>query len=149
MMKTSILEQVINDKNVSSQFIDEASKLAKSIEERVTYETPVSVSMKTLLSNAAEYNGRKVLLTDDVIVYNVDRERQMLSVWLADDENEWFGYDYSFGLEIYYGNLSNPSTWGSISAADFIKLTSIGGKFKIYANRRNEGYIDAEYLKKG
>ena len=48
-----------------------------------------------------------------------------------------------------YGNLSNPSTWGSISAADFIKLTSIGGKFKIYANRRNEGYIDAENLKKG
>lgn len=140
-----LLEQVINDKNVSSQYINEASKLAKNIEKRVAYETAESVSMIWLLTDATEYNGKKVSLIEDVIVRSVDRERKMLYVCLADDEN-YVGYDSSFYMEIYYGNLENASKWGSISSGDHIKLTSVRGRFKIYANRKNEGYIDAEYL---
>ena len=140
-----ILGNIADNDKISKQYINEAQGIKNSISEIVKYETPVNASVQDLLSDAIYYSNRKVILTSDVIVASVDRERKMLLVYPVSD-NTSLGYDYSFPLEIYYGALSNQSRWGSISSNDDTELNYIKGRFKIYSNRNNSGYIEAEDL---
>ena len=140
-----ILNSIVNNDKISKQYIDEAQIIKNNISEIVKYETPVQASIQDLLTNAEYYNMRKITLTTDVVVTSVDRERKMLYTCAVSDDDV-LGYDYSFAIEIYYGNMSNQSRWGSLSANDKIKLNFVSGRFKIYANRNNSGYIDAESI---
>lgn len=140
-----ILGSIVGNDKISTQYVNEAKTIKDSISEIVKYETPIYVSIQDLLSDATYYNNRKVNLTTNVIVTAVDRERKMLLVCPVSD-NSSLGYDYSFSLEIYYGTLSNQSKWGSISSNDDVELNYVSGRFKIYANRSNSGYIEAESI---
>ncbi len=140
-----ILNSIVNNDKISKEYIDEAQSIKDSISEIVAYETPIRASIQELLTNATNYSNRKVILTTDVIVVGVDRERQMLITSPVSSDSA-LGYDYSFSLEIYYGNMSNQSRWGSLSSNDKVKLNYVDGRFKIYANRNNSGYIDAKSI---
>ena len=140
-----ILNSIVNNDKISKQYINEAKGIKNNISKIVEYETPVSASIQDLLTDAEYYNMRKITLTTDVVVTSVDRERKMLYTCAVSDDDV-LGYDYSFAIEIYYGNMYNQSRWGSLSAKDKIKLNFVSGRFKIYSNRNNSGYIDAESI---
>lgn len=135
-----LLDKVIES---NTEYSAEAKEFSEKIAAQVELDTPKRLSVSDLLSSGAEYRGQMVRVTDKLLVVNIDHERQMLVVWPMDGEYA----DSSFPMEIYYGNLSNASKWGKTSISPEAPVyVTVSGRYKIYANRKNIGYIEADSL---
>ena len=106
----------------------------KALKEQLTERKPISVDIKTLLSNASKYSLKYVAISEPLIIIEVDRERKTLIVCLENDS--------SFRIEVRYDNANITKDWGMVSSNDQIKV-KVSGIFTIYADRNNTGYIEA------
>lgn len=141
----SSLSQLLYHKKISDEIRSEAEKLKESIATQVELERPIYAGLTQLASDAGSYHMRNVIMSTDCVIFDVDREREFL--YLCPVSDGALGYDYSFILGVHYGKLSDKSKWGSISTSgDLTKIQRVEGIFKIYSNRINEGYIEAEYI---
>lgn len=106
--------------------------------------TPESVSLKTLLANAADYNGKYVVITDDLRVLHNDLENRIYSTRLSTGPL-FVNYDSSFSLNIYYSYLDDANEWAELSTKDCPAIRA-EGIFRIYENKQNTGYLEAKKL---
>lgn len=139
----SLLKKVI-DGHASPQYVQQAQQLSDGIAKQVEFETPLYVTVEDLSVDALKYLGRKIEISDRLLVISVDRERQMLYTCPISSGDT---VDYDFPIEIYYGKMSNSSDWGRISRNDKVKI-KVQGRFRIYANQKNSGYCEATSISK-
>lgn len=137
----TILAKIINSNNISEIYKNEAQQIRDSI----AYKIPQYVSLMDLLTYATDYNMREVKLVEDIIAVNVDRERQMILTYPV-SEDSTYGFDTSKAFYIDYRNLSDKTKWSNVSPDNTIKITMVTGTFKIYSNRNNMGYIEADNI---
>lgn len=136
-----ILSRITNSDNISENYKNNAQQ----IRDRIDYKIPRYTSLMDLLTYATDYNMRKVKLIEDMIAVNVDRERQMILTYPI-SEDSVYGYDISKDFYIDYRHLSDKTKWSNVSPDNPIKITTVTGTFKIFSNRNNMGYIEADNI---